>query len=127
VGAAVKEALLNALFRGNLEIRHDQAPDVRGILLSGPMPSLIRDRLELEPYCERQIHVEVDIQPEQATIVIRDQGPGFNHRAYEGQVDCSKLAGSGGKGLVLMRSFMDDVRFNEAGNEVTLIKKREQA
>lgn len=125
VGMAVKEALLNAMFRGNLEIRYDQAPDVRGILLNGVMPKLISDRLGLEPYADRQVHVEVDIQPEQATIIVRDEGPGFNHAAYSGEVESTKLDGGCGRGLVLMRSFMDVVRFNEKGNEVTLIKRRE--
>jgi anti-sigma regulatory factor (Ser/Thr protein kinase) len=69
--------------------------------------------------------VEVDIQPEQATIIVRDEGPGFDHTAYEGNVEADKLDGATGKGLVLMRSFMDVVRFNDKGNEVTLIKRRE--
>jgi CheY-like chemotaxis protein/anti-sigma regulatory factor (Ser/Thr protein kinase) len=123
VGVAVKEALLNAMFRGNLEIRYDQAPDVRGILLEGEMPSLVHDRLHLEPYSARQVHVEIDIQPEQATIVVRDEGPGFDHAGFN--VESNKLDGACGKGLLLMRSFMDVVRFNEKGNEVTLIKRRE--
>ena len=28
-----------------------------------------------------------------------------------------------GRGLVLMKSFMDEVAYNETGNEVTLIKR----
>ena len=31
---------------------------------------------------------------------------------------------AGGRGLVLMRSILDEVRFNAAGNEVTLVKRR---
>ena len=32
-----------------------------------------------------------------------------------------------GRGLVLMRAFMDEVKFNDRGNEVTMIKRREAA
>jgi anti-sigma regulatory factor (Ser/Thr protein kinase) len=28
-----------------------------------------------------------------------------------------------GRGIILMRTIMDEVRFNDAGNEVTLIKR----
>lgn len=28
------------------------------------------------------------------------------------------------RGLVLIRAFMDEVQFNDAGNQVTLIKRR---
>jgi anti-sigma regulatory factor (Ser/Thr protein kinase) len=33
----------------------------------------------------------------------------------------------GGRGLSLMRTFMDEVTFNEAGNEVTMVKRRAQS
>ena len=34
------------------------------------------------------------------------------------------LAGEHGRGLVLMRAFMDEVTYNDAGNEVTMVKRR---
>ena len=37
------------------------------------------------------------------------------------------LEAKGGRGLVLMRAFMDDVKFNSQGNEVTLVMRREAA
>ena len=32
-----------------------------------------------------------------------------------------------GRGLVLMRAYMDEVRFNESGNQVYMVKKRTAA
>src|SRR4029453_15800228 len=32
-----------------------------------------------------------------------------------------------GRGLVLIRAFMDEVTFNATGNEITLVKRRESA
>ena len=34
------------------------------------------------------------------------------------------LESSGHRGLALIRSFMDEVSFNDAGNEITMIKRR---
>ena len=31
-----------------------------------------------------------------------------------------------GRGLLLMRSFMDEVRFNKSGNTVTMVKSKTQ-
>jgi hypothetical protein len=35
------------------------------------------------------------------------------------------LGGVGGRGLLLIRTFFDEVRFNPKGNEITLIKRRD--
>ena len=36
-----------------------------------------------------------------------------------------RVVREGGRGLVLMRTFMDQVSFNESGNEVTMVKRRD--
>jgi anti-sigma regulatory factor (Ser/Thr protein kinase) len=55
--------------------------------------------------------------------VVRDEGSGFDHAShiYSRQ---QAFLGDHDRGLTLMRTFMDGVTFNEAGNEVTLIKRR---
>jgi anti-sigma regulatory factor (Ser/Thr protein kinase) len=59
-------------------------------------------------------------------FVIRDDGPGFDVREIPdpGQTDLDKLSG---RGLLLMRTFMDEVAFNSQGNQVTLVKKSRRA
>ncbi|MEZ6077388.1 MAG: ATP-binding protein [Pirellulaceae bacterium] len=56
-------------------------------------------------------------------IVIRDEGHGFDTSEVARQIDPQAMSENGGRGLVLMRNFMDKVTFNAAGNEVTLIKQ----
>ena len=36
----------------------------------------------------------------------------------------SALRAGGGRGLILMHMFMDEVTFNSAGNEVVLVKRK---
>ena len=43
---------------------------------------------------------------------------------YEDPTDPANLEKASGRGLLLMRTFMDDVLFNETGSQVTLIKRR---
>ena len=56
-------------------------------------------------------------------VVIRDDGPGFNvAHLPDVAADPSYLASEGGRGLVLIDMFMDEVRFNATGNEIALVK-----
>ncbi|MBY0456810.1 MAG: ATP-binding protein, partial [Gemmataceae bacterium] len=50
----------------------------------------------------------------------------FDVAALPDPTDPENLARASGRGLLLMRSFLDDVRFNPAGNKVTLVKVRDQ-
>ena len=122
VGAAVKEALLNAIYRGNLELTFAQLPDVRDGSPAGAAGRLVEERRGQSPYRDRLVNVAVKISPDEARLVIRDQGPGFD----PGQVpQAGSLDDQSGRGLVLMRAFLDEVQFNDRGNELTLVKRRE--
>ena len=57
-------------------------------------------------------------------LIVRDEGPGFDVSSLPDPTDPANLGKSSGRGLLLIRTFMDDVRFNAAGNEITLSKRR---
>jgi DNA-binding response OmpR family regulator len=84
------------------------------------------------------LQITYRIDPEGITLVIRDQGPGFNpgklpHAASDedpiGHIDVRNELGirEGGFGIMLARGLVDDFRYNERGNEVTLIKRFESS
>ena len=125
IGVALKEALLNALFHGSLEIGMDQAGEGPDTLIQEKDVSLVEQRRSQSPYRERRIVVDVKITPQEARFVVRDEGPGFDVSAVPEPNDSQALQPSRGRGLSLMRTFMDELNFNEAGNEVTMIKRRE--
>lgn len=128
VAIALEEALLNALYHGNLELSSadlNRAGDE--LLAQGNAPS-IAHRQRAAPYCDRQIHVRATLSPDQAEFVIRDEGPGFDYAVCTPLViDDGELSRPTGRGLLLMYSFMDEVRFNARGNEVTMLIRRDVA
>lgn len=124
IGVALKAALLNALYRGNLEISSDQMLTAREGLLVGHGFDLVRQRLQTPPYCQRQVTVEAVIRPDLAQFRVRDEGPGFDVAAVLAAASSAPLDAPVGRGLVLMQAFMDTVDYNERGNEVTMTKKR---
>lgn len=120
---ALEQALLNAMYHGNLEISAEQLTQSR-IDAEEDGRTIVEQRKSEEPYRNRRIHLSICITNGEARFVVRDEGPGFDVAAHPQCNDPSVLERHGGQGLVLMRTFMDEVVFNQAGNEVTMVKRR---
>ncbi len=83
---------------------------------------------------ELPLRLTYRIDAEKITIVIRDQGPGFNpsqipHAASDedpiGHLDVRNELGirEGGFGIMLAKGLVDEFSYNDKGNEVTLVKR----
>ena len=83
------------------------------------------ERQKQKPYCDRRVYVLAKDVPEGSTYVIRDEGPGFDPRKLPDPLDPENFEKVSGRGLLLIRTFMDDVRHNSKGNEITLFKRAE--
>lgn len=119
IGVALEEALVNALYHGNLEVSSDlRGEDDKAYY------ELITNRGRSEPYCNRRIHVEARLSRDEASFSIRDEGKGFDPTNLPDPNDPETLERAHGRGVLLMRAFMDDVSYNSTGNEVTLVKQR---
>jgi CheY-like chemotaxis protein/anti-sigma regulatory factor (Ser/Thr protein kinase) len=118
-GVALEEALNNALFHGNLELDSDTREGNRSVYWA-----LVEERSKTQPFCDRKIHVEVELTDSEGRFSVRDEGPGFDPKNLPDPTDPANLEKPSGRGLLLMRTFMDEVVFNPAGNQVTLVKKR---
>jgi DNA-binding NarL/FixJ family response regulator/anti-sigma regulatory factor (Ser/Thr protein kinase) len=119
VGVALQEALTNAMFHGNLEVSSEvRQEDER------QYDELVEQRRKLEPYRSRRIRVQVQLDRDVARFVIGDDGPGFDTRLFEQPVQPEDLTRIGGRGLLLIRTFMDQVTFNTAGNQISMVKYR---
>jgi len=70
----------------------------------------------------KQIHIKYRVTPRRCDVVIADEGPGFNPAAIPDPTSEQNLEQTSGRGLLLMRAFMNSVVFNEAGNTITLTK-----
>lgn len=117
VGVALEEALLNSYYHGNLEISSElRLQDHKAYY------DLARERVQQSPYTSRRIAVNARLTPAQTVYVVRDQGPGFDPSEIPDATDPANIEKPCGRGLLLMQTFMDEVRFNERGNEVTMVK-----
>jgi CheY-like chemotaxis protein/anti-sigma regulatory factor (Ser/Thr protein kinase) len=120
LGIALEEALVNSLYHGNLEV----GSELRGSDYEAYY-KLIEQRRRETPYRDRRIRVEARLSRREAAFVIRDEGPGFDPSTVKDPTDPENWENVTGRGLLLMRTFMDEVIFNDVGNEVTLIKRHQ--
>jgi CheY-like chemotaxis protein/anti-sigma regulatory factor (Ser/Thr protein kinase) len=121
LGLALDEALVNALYHGNLEL--DSRP---GDEDATEWNERAQSRSQQPPYRDRRIHVTVNLSRAEAVFVIRDEGPGFDLSQIPDPTDPANLESTTGRGLLLIRTFMDDVTHNPKGNEITIVMRREQ-
>jgi CheY-like chemotaxis protein len=123
VGVALEQALLNAIFHGNLGIEYDDLQTARENLVRGVDDDLIQQRAAEPERRDRRVHIGVKISRTEARFVVRDEGRGFDVAAMPKSSDPGALVQDGGRGLILMGTFMDEVTYNDAGNEVTMVKR----
>jgi CheY-like chemotaxis protein/anti-sigma regulatory factor (Ser/Thr protein kinase) len=123
IAMALDESLVNAIFHGNLEV----SSDLRHVDDGKPFVDLVNLRKTIEPYADRRVVVSMKIDREQATFVITDDGPGFDVSSLPDPTDPANLEKAGGRGLLLIHSFMDSVTHNEKGNQITLTKLKSSA
>ncbi len=119
VGVALDEALANAVYHGNLEINSDLREK------SGKeFHAVVEQRRVEAPYCSRRVVVEAAISAGRAYFNISDEGKGFDPSALPDPTDPANLENITGRGILLMRTFMDSVKFSSTGKSVILIKHK---
>lgn len=70
---------------------------------------------------EVDIGLAWEISPERITIVVEDQGPGFNPETLADPTTEENIEKPSGRGLLLIRAYMSRIDFNDAGNRVTMV------
>jgi DNA-binding response OmpR family regulator len=83
---------------------------------------------------DRLVNITYRIHEDRLEIVVQDQGPGFDRNSLPhaavpddpfSHLDVREKLGlrAGGFGLLICQGMVDEMRYNDAGNEVTLIKR----
>ncbi len=119
IGVALREALVNAIFHGNLEC----SSALREIDGGKPYHELAARRRQEAPYRDRRVHVTVLLRRHEVRYLVADEGPGFDPKDLPDPTDISQLERVSGRGLLLIRTFMEEVEHNDRGNEITMVKR----
>lgn len=129
MGVAVEHAIINAIGHGNLDLPRADCPSHHHMARHGELSEAMRARMSESPYRDRTVRVEAIATKREVRVIVADQGGGFDTSTVpaKGCVNPRSLTPDDdehrGRGLVLMSSFVDELVFNDAGNEVILVKK----
>jgi CheY-like chemotaxis protein len=120
VGVALREALMNAVYHGNLELTSELLERDDKAYMD------LADRRRREaPFANRRIYVTARETRTEAVYVIRDEGNGFDPALIPDPTDPGRLEKCSGRGLLLIRTFMDEMIHNAKGNEIRMVKRRD--
>ena len=64
---------------------------------------------------EKRVRVEVTIKHEEVSVIVTDQGMGFDPASVPDPTLPGNISKTGGRGIFLMKALMDEVKFNERG------------
>lgn len=119
VSVALREALANAMLHGNLGLSSQLKEDD-----PTAHDALLRERRTASPYRERRVRVSASETRDEVTFVVSDDGPGFDPSTLPDPTDPANLERTTGRGLFLIRTFMDDVAHSDGGRTITMRKRR---
>ena len=71
----------------------------------------------------KSVEVQYDIDENHVSVTITDEGPGFDPADVPDPTADENLEKPCGRGIMLMRAYMDQVEYNERGNRVRLRKR----
>jgi serine/threonine-protein kinase RsbW len=74
---------------------------------------------------EKIIRITAEISPQEARFTIEDEGEGFDVNSIPDPLDPQNLFKTSGRGVLFIYNIMDEVKYNDRGNRLTMIKKSE--
>ena len=74
----------------------------------------------------KKVKVDYSVDSDKVEICITDEGNGFQPDAVADPRFGEGLYEPGGRGLLLMNSYMDTVKYNERGNSVYMLRYKEK-
>jgi len=122
IGMAIDEALVNAMHHGNLEVDSSMREGDEANYYD-----MIRSRKSKTPWKHRRVRVEFEFSDQHICIQVSDEGPGFDPKSVPDPRTPENLHRVCGRGLFLIRNFMDQVAHNATGNQITMTKLRESS
>lgn len=76
---------------------------------------------------QKLVNIRYQVSPEQITVDIEDQGTGFAPDDVPDPTELAHIDKPFGRGLLLMRAYMQTVEFNATGNAVHMVYQRQKA
>ncbi len=115
--SAMMELLINAIEHGNCKISYEEKRD--HLMQGRDILELIRDKNADPEIAQKKVHLNYKISPTRSAFIIRDEGEGFDWRGrLNDGPSPEKIEESLGRGILMARHYLLNLRYNEEGTEV---------
>jgi len=114
---AINEMLLNAIEHGNCKIDYNEKS--AWLEKHGTIDGLIKKRAEEPGIADKKVTFEYTITPISANFFIADEGDGFDWRKIQDARKAENLLKLHGRGILLTKNVVQNLSYNEKGNEVS--------
>lgn len=69
------------------------------------------------------VRICAEVSAKEARFTVEDEGDGFDVNAIPDPLDPANLFKTSGRGVLFIYNIMDEVKYNERGNRLTMVKK----
>ncbi len=73
------------------------------------------------------VRITAELSPKEARFTVEDEGEGFAVQEIPDPRDPENLFKTSGRGVLLIYNIMDEVKYNERGNRLTMVKRPEDS
>jgi anti-sigma regulatory factor (Ser/Thr protein kinase) len=116
---ALHEALTNSIVHGNLELSSDLKER------EDSFARAVADRCADSAFASRTVDVRSFYDGRSIRWTLTDQGPGFDAEGVQRRLaEEGPTERASGRGLLMMRAFLDEVHFDQGGRRVLLVLHR---
>lgn len=74
---------------------------------------------------QKLVRISAEISAQEARFTIEDEGEGFDVNTIPNPLEPENLCKSSGRGVLFIYNIMDEVKYNERGNRLTMVKRRD--
>jgi len=122
---ALGELIVNAVEHGNCGITYDEK--TVGMENGLSVVELVAERCKDPEIKNKKVEFLWDIQRDQTTFIIRDEGIGFDVKAHLKKIEEQDMLSLHGRGIKIASMFSTAIKYNDKGNEVTLVLEHDDS
>lgn len=118
----IREVLINAIEHGNLNVTFDEKTDA---MERGEYFEFLQERQRDPRYKDKRIRLDYALNSKRFGLRVTDEGSGFDHkkRMSMSMAQLNEDNIGHGRGIFLLIETFDRIKYNDVGNQVTLIKR----
>lgn len=73
------------------------------------------------------VRIKAEVSKQEAKFTIEDEGEGFDVSSIPDPLDPTNLFKTSGRGVLFIYNIMDEVKYNDRGNRLTMVKRSDTA